>query len=234
MRIEEGENFKIFCGDARDVDPQEVDLLLSDPPYLLEQGGCTTEDGLHKRMGEDYKNDGRIVECDIEWQEIAAINYAWLRSGKHAYIMCNNRHVEGMLTAHSAEGFSFHNLLVWDKVSMTANRWYMKNCEYIGFFYKQSSFPINNCSSKQLVKMPQKDETKHPTEKPVLLMQHYIENSTQPGETVFDPFMGVATTGVAALKSGRKFIGIEIDEKWFDVAVKRLSEADKHKQEELF
>ena len=119
-------------------------------------------------------------------------------------------------------GFDFHNLLIWDKGTVTPNRWYMKGCEFVGFFYKGTAKSINNCSSKALVKYPQIDETMHPTEKPVGLMQHYIENSTQPGQTVIDPFMGTSTTGVACVKSGRKFVGIEIDQEWFDVACERI------------
>jgi len=138
-----------------------------------------------------------------------------------------------MLNTHDKAGFNFHNLLVWDKRSATPNRWYMKNLEYIGFFYKQRTFSINDPSSMQLVSMYQVDQTNHPTEKPVQLLQHYIKNSSHPGETVFDPFAGSGSTGVAALQSGRKFIGIEIDEEWFDIALKRLQDAEKHIQHDL-
>lgn len=231
MHIEEGKNFIIICGDAQKVAPQKVQIIVSDPPYRLTSGG-DTEGGLHERIGgEEYSNKGDIVDCDIDWSDIAQINYNWLEAGKHAYIMANNRNVEDMLVEHRKAGFSFHNLLVWHKRSMTPNRWYMKDCEYIGFFYKKSSFAINNCSSKQLVSMPQVDVSKHPTEKPVLLMRHYIENSSQPGETVFDPFAGSGTTGVAALQSGRKFIGIEKNEQWFQVMHDRLREEESDLQQ---
>ena len=73
--------------------------------------------------------------------------------------------------------------------------------------------------------VPQRDESEHPTEKPVLLMKHYIENSTQPGDTVMDPFMGSGTTGVAAVMAGRKFIGIERDPRWFETAAARIEQA---------
>jgi len=65
----------------------------------------------------------------------------------------------------------------------------------------------------------------HPTEKPVALMADLILLYTQPGDVVLDPFMGSGTTGVACLKTGRRFIGIERDPKWFDVAEKRLRRA---------
>jgi hypothetical protein len=60
----------------------------------------------------------------------------------------------------------------------------------------------------------------HPFEKPVDLMLHLVERS--PGETILDPFMGSGTTGVAALRLGRKFIGIEMEPRWFDIACSRI------------
>lgn len=62
----------------------------------------------------------------------------------------------------------------------------------------------------------------HPTQKPVRVLEHIIKIASKEGDTVFDPFMGVGSTGVAALNLGRKFIGIEIDEKYFKAAERRL------------
>jgi site-specific DNA-methyltransferase (adenine-specific)/modification methylase len=65
----------------------------------------------------------------------------------------------------------------------------------------------------------------HPTQKPVSLMRWCIELSTNKGETIFDPFMGSGTTGVAAIQLGRNFIGCEIDPDYFKIAEKRIKEA---------
>lgn len=62
----------------------------------------------------------------------------------------------------------------------------------------------------------------HPTQKPVEVMRWLIETATKPGDTVLDPYMGSGTTGVAALQAGRKFIGIEILERWWQNACKRI------------
>lgn len=72
----------------------------------------------------------------------------------------------------------------------------------------------------------------HPTEKPVKLMAEILKDFTNPSETILDPFMGSGTTGVACVKIGRKFIGIELEEKYFDIACKRIEEA--YKQPDLF
>jgi len=65
----------------------------------------------------------------------------------------------------------------------------------------------------------------HPTEKPVSLMAELLDDFTAIGQTILDPFMGSGTTGVACIKMGRKFIGIEREPKYFDIAVKRISDA---------
>ena len=65
-------------------------------------------------------------------------------------------------------------------------------------------------------------EKRHPTEKPVELMKILIENSTNKGDVVLDPFMGVGATCVAAKQTGREFIGIEIDTKYYNLAAERL------------
>jgi len=229
----------LYCGDARDIIPkmvsnaEQVDMVLSDIPYKIESGGNTTGEMSGCFSKENYDNSGSIIECDIEFSEIYPLLYNVLTYG-HCYTMVNNRNVENMLIEARAAGFRFHNLLPWDKGTVTPNRWYMKNCEFVGFFFKGRAKNINNCSAKALVKYPQVDETNHPTEKPVGLMKYYIENSTQAGEVVIDPFMGVGSTGVACVKSGRKFIGIEIDKKWFDIACERISqEYERPKQQSL-
>ena len=73
---------------------------------------------------------------------------------------------------------------------------------------------------------------KHPCEKPISLMAHIVGSSSKTDQTILDPFMGSGTTGVAAIQLGRKFIGIEREEKYFNIAVKRIEQA--HAQGQLF
>ena len=65
----------------------------------------------------------------------------------------------------------------------------------------------------------------HPTQKPLELIKNIIRHSSNEGDTVYDPFMGSGTTGVACVKTNRKFIGVEIEKKYFDIAIKRIKEA---------
>jgi len=72
-----------------------------------------------------------------------------------------------------------------------------------------------------------KDNTAHPTTKPLWLMQRLVTVSTNPDMTVLDCFMGSGTTGVACVQTGRNFIGIEIDPTYFAIAERRIAEAQK-------
>lgn len=230
------DHFTLIHGDALEIMPQitGMDLCLTDAPYLLTSGGAT-EGGLHERFGGGgvYDNSGNFFEGDVpDWEEFTPLIFAALRDDAHYYSMADSKNQLAMQQAALNAGFRFHNLLYWDKGTCTPNRWYMKNAEYVGFFFKGKAFAINDCSAKQGIYVAHHDETAHPTEKPVALMKHYITNSTKPGETVFDPFAGTGTTGIAAIRSGRKFVGIEKDARWFEVAQARLEAAvrDQDKQ----
>ena len=77
-----------------------------------------------------------------------------------------------------------------------------------------------------------KENGEHPTTKPQPLLRKWLQQFTDSGETVLDPFCGSGSTGVAALQMGRKFIGIEIEPKYFDIACERIENAQR--QERLF
>lgn len=224
---------KLYHGDALEILPKvRAHLIVTDPPYKLTSGGPDGEmGGCFSRT--EYDNKGGIVDCDIDWPDFMPLCFNALYGPAHAYFMANNRHVQGMLNAAESAGFHFHNLLVWDKISATPNRWYMKNCEFVGFFKKGQAFFINDCSAKQLISCPQVDVSDHPTEKPVALMQYYIEQSSVRGQIVLDPFMGSGSTGVAAVQSGMQFIGIEKDEDHFKTAAKRIKFAYENHMERL-
>jgi site-specific DNA-methyltransferase (adenine-specific) len=103
----------------------------------------------------------------------------------------------------------------------------MSQFEYILFCRKGSAKKINNCGTSDIIDIPNKKQKKdgknlHDTEKPVELMKILIENSSIENDTILDPFMGIGSTALACKNSNRKFIGIEIDNKYFDVAKQRI------------
>lgn len=226
-------NATLYLGDCREILPTlpKVNVVVTDPPYLLESGGCTNLNMGGKFNADRYNNNGSIVPVDIEFQDWLPLVADRLDKG-HAYIMVNNRHVAECQKQAEVAGFRFHNLLVWDKGIATPNRWYMKNCEFTLFMFRGRGEKISDAGSKQLIKCPPPMNAEHETQKPIALMEHYIGNSSEVGQIALDPFMGSGTTGVAAVQMGRKFIGIEREHKYFEIACKRIEDAQR--QGDLF
>lgn len=217
----------VYLGDCREVLADvHADLLCSDPPYRVTSGGFgDLEGGFSGWIKDSYDNKGAIVACDLDWSDWLPCAYEWLADQAQAYIFSNDRNLPVAWKAAEGAGFRFHRLLTWDKRTALPNRWYIQNCEFVLFMRKGPAFQIERCGTMALQSIFQRDESPHPTEKPVPLLQLYIENSTKRGGLVLDPFMGSGSTGVAALRSGRRFVGAEIDTKWFDVACRRLEGA---------
>lgn len=83
------------------------------------------------------------------------------------------------------------------------------------------------CGTKNILRIPNiLGNKKHPTEKPVELLKLLIENSSNEGDIVIDCFMGSGSTGIACINTNRKFIGIEIDKKYYDIAIERIQEIE--------
>ncbi|MBA5779479.1 site-specific DNA-methyltransferase [Stappia sp. F7233] len=221
----------LYLGDAREIVPAlpKAHLFVSDAPYRLTSGGAAKTSSRHKPMTvgwmADYSNNGAIVHCDIDWDEVAALAFEALVDDADCYLMANDKNVFPAHAAGVRAGFRLHNLLVWGKGTATANRWFMKDCEFTLYLFKGRAKTILTPGAKQLSQIPQRDETGHPTEKPVLEMERYIRASAKPGETVLDPFMGSGSTGVAAVRAGRRFVGVEIERRWFDAACRRIEAA---------
>ncbi len=230
VRKEElAEGVVLYLGDMLAVLPTlgRFDLAVSDVPYALTTGGVSksskTMSGIF--AAHNYANDGQLVMATVPFPEMMEAIYAALADDADCYVMANDKNVHPLTDAALEAGFQFHNLLVWDKITPTANRWYMKNLEFTLYLWKGRARTINNPSAKQLIRGGVEKEGGHPTEKPVHLMAEYIRNSSQRGQSVLDPFMGSGTTGVAAVQEGRHFTGIEIDPVFFDVACRRIETA---------
>lgn len=136
--------------------------------------------------------------------------------------MTNTINMLELLQVCEDVGFKLHNILVWEKNTANANRWYMKNCEFTLFLYKGNAKTINDPSSKQVHLFNNIVGNKnHPTEKPVDLMKYYIRNSSNENDIVLDPFCGAGSTCIAAKELNRNYIGIEIDKVYYDIALNR-------------
>ena len=208
------------------VKSESIDLVVTDPPYRTISGGNKSEkwkSGYSSSVL--YKNDGKIFEYNsITFEEWIPEVYRVLKDGTHFYCMTNTINLCKIVEVATECGFYLHNILVWEKNTANTNRWYMKNCEYTLFFKKGRAKTINNPSSKTVHSFNNPIDKKHPTEKPVELMELYVSNSSNEGETVLDLFMGSGATGVACKNLNRNFIGVEISKEYYRIALQNIND----------
>ena len=214
------------------IPDESVDLCVSDIPYKLTGGG--KGDGINSKRPKGILVDNSQLMSVPKFKDWLPELYRVMKLGSHIYLMCNFKNLKDLMNQTNDVGFKHINLLVWEKNNCTPSQFYMKNCEYVLFLRKGSSKYINNIGeSKTVHKFNNIIGNKvHPTEKPVDLMTFYVENSSNIGDTVLDMFMGSGTTGVACVNTNRKFIGIELDDKYFDIAEKRIQETIDKKESE--
>ena len=210
------------------LDNDSVDLIVSDPPYRVTQHGHSGLGGIFKtKVGEDKKLNGKLFEHnEVDVNDYAGELYRVLKPDSHCYIMTNDRNLQNFLNVFTNIGFNFCKLLIWDKQNKITNQYYMNQVEYILFMYKGRNKQINNCGTSNLLSVNNvKNKThNHPTEKPVELMEILIKNSTNEGDLVLDPFVGVGATPVACQNLKRNFIGCELDKNYYDTTMERLNE----------
>lgn len=241
MTIEEimKSNTVLLHGDClelmKDIPAESVDLVATDCPYRIVSGGCTNKgkgNGIFQK--ENASNGKLFTHNEIKFSDWLPEVYRILKFNTHCYIFCNGRNLMNLQKQAENAGFSYQNTLVWDKGNVTPNRYYMIGCEFILMLKKGKSRTINNAGCSNVLRVKNKVGKKyHPTEKPVELMRVLIENSTQPGDLVVDPFMGSGSTGIACVNTGRRFIGFELDKKYFEIAEKRISEAKNNLRERV-
>lgn len=207
----------------KDIPDESIDLLVTDPPYKIVQGGCTNKAVRLKGSNQEQLKKGTLFNNNsIKFSEWIPEVYRVLKNNSHCYIMSNDRNINELLNICEKVGFKLLNILVWGKSKHSPNRYYLKNCEFIVFLRKGKAKNINNMGTKQLLLIDNVENKNHPSEKPIKLMKILIKNSTNEQDKVLDPFMGSGTTGVACKELNRNFIGIELDEKYFNIAKERI------------
>ena len=220
----------------KEIEDESVDLCVTDCPYKIVSGGCTT--GKFKTPGGMLCKDSDKVDLialdnlkkgklfnnnDIKFSDWLPELYRIMKPETHVYIMINARNLKDLQTEAEKTGFKFQNLLVWDKGNAVVNRYYMNAFELVLMLRKGPAKNINEMGTSNLLRIPNIIGNKeHPTEKPIQLMEILINNSSKEGDIVIDPFLGVGATGIACKNLNRNFIGIEIDKKYFDIAKQRI------------
>jgi site-specific DNA-methyltransferase (adenine-specific) len=220
----------------------KFDMIFADPPYFLSNGGTTCHAGKRVKVdkGEWDKSGGVEVnhEFNVQWltlcQQLLTDNGTIWVSGTHHAIYSIGYAMQKL-------GYKILNNITWEKPNPPPNLscryfthstetliWAVKNSKSKHVFNYDIMKKINNdkqMKSVWVIGSPKTEEKlygKHPTQKPVELLERIILASTNPKDYIFDPFAGSCTTGVAAKKLNRNFIGCELKKEYIEVALKRL------------
>ena len=222
----------LYKGDClevmKDIPNESVDLVVTDPPYkITARGNGGNSGGMFQKK---EVNSGKVFKNnDIDISDWINDIYRILKPQSHCYIMTNNKNIYHYLDIiNNKSEFNYIKNLIWVKDNKIMGQTYMSQFEYIIMLRKGSHKRINNCGTSDVLNVLNKKlkgsdgKTIHDTEKPVDLMKILIENSSKENEVVYDPFMGIGSTGIATLQLNRKFIGIELDDTYFQVAKDRI------------
>lgn len=237
MRREDlAEGVTLYCGDCREILPTlgKVDLVFTSPPYNM--GNHPQSNMGHKSSlwsgaalakGYGICSDNLPLE-EYEAQQRDLLKTLWEKLSDAGAIYYNHkprlrdRRVWLPLTLNP--DLPLRQIVIWSRGSgfNFSHSHYLPTHEWVLIFAK----PKFNLRSKgasgvgDVWYFPPKTKTPHPAPFPLELPMRAIETTT--AQTILDPYMGSGTTGVAAVKMGRKFIGIEIEPKYFDMARKRI------------
>jgi len=206
---------KLLQGDClekmKQMEDNSVDVIVTDPPYGI-LGGSKTIGG---------SNMSKVNEYNCEWDNSRMskeILTEIFRVSKNQIIFGYN-YLADMLPVTNG-------LIVWDKKKK--NNWFdnFSDGEMIWTSFKK---PLRIFRFLWMGAIREGKRTKkvHPTQKPVDLMEWIIKNYTTEGDIIMDAFMGSGTTGVACKNTDRNFIGIELDEKYFNIAKQRIEDSPK-------
>ena len=203
--------YKLYNGDClkylKTLKDNEIDVLITDPPYGKKADKGTNGFGCSKNRRYNDNWDSKIPSEEI-FNEM-------LRVSKKVIIFGAN-YFAHMLPPSKCWIF-------WDKKGDIAFKNPFADGELI---YTNFTKPVKRIVFKQQgLITDSKDKRVHPTQKPSELMQILIENYTNKNDIILDCFMGSGSTGVACMNTNRKFIGIELDNNYFDIASKRIEEA---------
>lgn len=221
---------RLYHGDAYQIMPVltahgPFDALAMDPPYVLATSG-----------GGRYRKARKMLD-DIEAQGMSQGFDPSMLSWKYANaIVCfgSNDQILDIVAPRLRQGFRRVVLCAWHKTNPqpVANRHYRPDTEYYVHAWQQNFHPHGELADKDryIMTLIGKSPWDHPTVKPDAVMNKIVTNLA--GTTICDPFMGTGSTGVAAIKQGRIFTGIELEEKYFNIACERVRAAHEEQSED--
>lgn len=225
------EGVKLYLGDCREVLPTlgRVDAIVTDPPFEKEAHTPIRRTQKSIRTGVHDALDFAAITDDLRAQVPV---WASQRCDGWLLAFCQVEAVSAWRDAMEAAGLKYKRGMAWVKPDSSpqfngqgpaqgyeciASAWCGQGISRWNAGGKRGVYTHNTNGSNR--------HGTHPTEKPVSLMSEIIADFCVKGGIILDPFMGSGTTGVAAVKLGRQFVGIEIDEAYFDIACKRIQSA---------
>jgi site-specific DNA-methyltransferase (adenine-specific) len=247
--VSTGGDFVLYHGDAIELLPKigiesSVDLIFADPPYFLSNGGITCHAGKMVSVNKGAWDRLDSVKLMHEF------NRLWLDTCKamlqpHGSIwVSGTRHVIFSVGFAMQElGFKLLNEITWEKPNPPPNlscRYFTHSTETIvwaardgkskhKFNYQLMRAEAGDRQMKSVWRLTaptasEKELGSHPTQKPLALLDRIILAATDAGDLVVDPFSGSGTTGISAVKHGRRFVGIDVDTNFLDLAIKRYTQ----------
>jgi len=232
----ETEKCKLYCDDAYNKIHEfqkiglVVDHIITDPPYNISQNNNFSTMKSAKRQGIDFgewDKDFDLTSWITNYEKI-------LNKNGSMVVFCSYRFLSKIIATMENSGLVVKDVLEWRKTNpMPRNitRRYVQDTEFaIWAVKKGAKWIFNKPEDKPYLRaqfiapvVAGKERTKHPTQKSLSVMEQIIKIHTNPKDIILDPFMGSGTTGLAALKNNRKFIGIELENKYFDICLNKLS-----------
>lgn len=226
-------NYKLYMGDCLEVMDDLInfevkfDAVITDPPYNISRKNNFKTMG---RAGIDFG------EWDKDFDLTSWISYCepLLKKGGNIVIFNDWKNMSYIVNALEINGFDIKDLIRWKKTNpMPRNRDRRFITDYevaVWAVKKGGKWTFNRLSDTYerpeiVSKITSKSEKifgGHPTQKPIEVMEWVINRLSNVGDLIFDPFMGSGTTGVACLKTNRKFVGVDNDEKSFNMSCERL------------
>jgi site-specific DNA-methyltransferase (adenine-specific) len=246
FEVLKGDSFKILAT----LEPGSIDFIFADPPYLLSNDGLSVKSGkqVSVNKGEWDKSQGFDEDLDfhIRWislcKELLSSNGTIAISGtRHSIYKCGIaleklgfRILNEIIWfkpngAPNLTGRNFaesHETIIWasksKKSKHTFNYEAMKVYDQSGDKLKAEGKQMRDVWSIPTTPMREKEYGKHPTQKPLELLERLVLACSNEGDLVLDPFCGSGTTGVASIKHNRNFVGIEMDAEYCKLASKRI------------
>jgi len=216
----------IYCGDClevmRGMEDNSVDLILTDPPYKLENHGGGKSKMWRQLCDKhiDFISNGFTENILPELERVCKV--------VNIILFCSNKQVSKLMGFFERKDYST-TLLVWHKPNAVpfGNGKYVSDIEYLIYIRGKNATYNNEIKERSKLfsyNYPSTSERVHPTQKPIALIDKLLQIHSKSNDIILDPFLGSGTTCVAAKELGRRYIGIEISQKYVDIANKRLSQ----------